>query len=96
MYDGHGVHIYVLDTGIASQHADFTAGQNGKSRAIPTLEMFSRFIVMEVFHVFLFGYDFCVSGKKHVLTTNNNFDKMYVENKWELHVPRIQQKNKNI
>lgn len=39
MYDGHGVHIYVLDTGIASQHADFTAGQNGKSRAIPTLEM---------------------------------------------------------
>jgi subtilisin family serine protease len=37
-YDGHGVHVYVLDTGIKLDHMDFWTDDGG-SRAIPTIEM---------------------------------------------------------
>lgn len=37
-YDGYGVHVYVLDTGININHEDFK-NDDGSSRVIPTIEM---------------------------------------------------------
>lgn len=39
-FDGHGVHVYVLDTGVKMDHHDF-ALPGGKSRVVPTLEMWA-------------------------------------------------------
>jgi subtilisin family serine protease len=44
-YDGHGVHVYVMDTGIKHDHTDFMAADGKASRAETTLEMWGSTVM---------------------------------------------------